>query len=106
MRTPGGFGALPKEAPILQYESACKNYYLILDCHMNEALYPTIPPACLAKALPTSLAIYPGPQHTPGAHAPPPANHSSCLPGSSRQPCGVGAIIPPSQDRPKLPPYV
>lgn len=85
MCTPGGFGALPKDAPIPQYKSACKNYYLILDCHTNEALYPTIPPACLAKSTShqPALAIYPGPWHTPGAHTPPPANHSSCLPKSS-----------------------
>lgn len=55
MHTPGAFRALLKEAPIPQYKSACENYYLILECHRNEALYPTIPPACLAKALPTNL---------------------------------------------------
>lgn len=106
MHTPGAFRALLKEAPIPQYKSACENYYLILECHRNEALYPTIPPACLAKALPTNLPwpFILAPAHPRGTHAAP-ANHSSCLPGSSsRQPCKVGAIIP--RDRPKLPPYV
>lgn len=82
MRTPGGFGALPKGAPILQYESASKNYYLILDCHMNEALYPTIPAACLAKARPTNLPwpFIPAPSTPPGhTHRPLPITAPASL---------------------------
>lgn len=81
MHTPGAFRALLKEAPIPPYKSACENYYLILECHRNEALYPTIPPACLAKALPTNLPW-------PFILAP------STPPGHTRRPCQSQFLSP------------